>query len=177
MTVIWLWLGLLLWAWAAAPEPSRRTHSSALLIAVQDEVSPAVAEQLWRGADGYYRHCSVCHGDLLGGLEEARAAFPQDHQGCERCHRPHNPAQMPLERMNWRFAFSIGGAPALLEVASRFPTALALFSYVQATMPRPFPNSLSEQDYIDISLFLYAISGVLPQHIVEDSIGLEELVP
>ena len=109
-----------------------------------------------RGAALYAEHCAVCHGETGQGLSEARLAFPEDHRRCESCHRPHNPPQMDLQAMHSRNAFSIGDAPALLGegALANFSDEGVLRSYIRATMPRPFPGSLSDQDYADLSAFL-----------------------
>ena len=123
------------------------------------QVNPEVkteAPQQERGAALYAEHCAVCHGATRQGLSEARLAFPEDHRRCESCHRPNNPPQMDLLAMHSRNAFSVGDAPALVGegTLANFPNEAALRSYLSATMPRPFPGSLSEQDYRDLSVFL-----------------------
>ena len=109
-----------------------------------------------RGAALYTEHCAVCHGETGRGLSEARLAFPEDHRRCESCHRPNNPPQMDLLAMHSRSAFSVGNAPALVGegTLTNFPDEASLRSYISATMPRPFPGSLSEQEYRDLSAFL-----------------------
>jgi len=118
-------------------------------------------EQVLVGADLYYENCSVCHGDRAMGLEEARLVFPEDHQYCERCHRANNPSTMPLEFMNHRNAFNIGNAPALndREALKKWGSALGLYAYMSATMPRPFPSSLEEDEYLAITSFLLSANG------------------
>ena len=145
---------LLGWALASTQDSERRTHSSILV----DTANP----QVLRGAELYYASCAVCHGDTATGLAEARLSFPEDHQRCERCHRRNNPAQMNLGATTWRNAFSIGEAPGLVggDALSAFPNASVLFSYMSATMPRPFPGKLTSEDYLDITLFLLEANGV-----------------
>lgn len=139
---------------ASGQDNARRTHSSVLVTSSNARVL--------RGADLYYQHCSVCHGDLATGFAEARLSFPEDHQHCERCHRRSNPPQMQLEAMTWRNAFSLGEAPALVgETAlTAFPSAERLQNYLSATMPRPFPGMLSEDEYWNITLFLLEANGL-----------------
>lgn len=117
--------------------------------------------QTKRGETLYAEHCSVCHGKSARGLSEARLAFPEDHRRCESCHRPSNPPQMDLLAMHSRNAFSIGEAPALVgkDALAHFPNEEVLRSYISATMPRPFPGSLSEQDYRDLSAFLLELNA------------------
>ena len=78
------------------------------------QAAKEVQAQQERGAALYAEHCAVCHGKTRQGLSEAQLEFPEDHQRCERCHRPNNPPQMELLAMNARSAFSIGEAPALV---------------------------------------------------------------
>ena len=114
-----------------------------------------------RGAVLYAEHCAVCHGKTAQGFSEARLAFPEDHRRCESCHRPNNPPQMDLLAMHSRNAFSVGEAPALVGegALTAFPNEAALRSYISKTMPRPFPGSLSEQDYADLSAFLLGLKS------------------
>lgn len=139
---------------ASSRDEARRTHSS-VLVATENA-------RVLRGAELYYRHCSVCHGDRASGLAEARLSFPKEHQRCERCHRLNNPPQMNLGAMTWRSAFSIGEAPALVGkgALAAFPNAQALLTYTSATMPRPFPNKLTLEEYESITLFLLEANGI-----------------
>ena len=126
-------------------------------VGVEQAVAEEVHAQQERGAALYAEHCAVCHGKKRQGLSEARLAFPEDHQRCEGCHRPNNPPQMALSAMTSRRAFSVGEAPALVGegALTNFPNAEVLRSYISATMPRPFPGTLSEQEYNDLSVFLF----------------------
>ena len=62
--------------------------------------------------------------------------------------------------MHSRNAFSIGEAPALVGegALANFPNEVALRTYISATMPRPFPGSLSEREYADLSAFLLGLN-------------------
>jgi len=162
---------------ASAPEKDRRIHSSILVDT--DNV------QVLRGAEAYYQYCAVCHGDTAKGLDEARLAFPEEHQNCERCHRP---SASPLYSDNeWagRRAFSIGVAPALhknktlemqdktADVLTAFPNGLVLYSYIKAVMPRHAPSSLEDETYLDITAFLLEANGVT---IAESEVKLETIL-
>jgi len=147
---------------ASAPEKDRRIHSSILVDT--DNV------QVLRGAEAYYQYCAVCHGDTAKGLDEARLAFPEEHQNCERCHRP---SASPLYSDNeWagRRAFSIGVAPALhknktLEMQDKTAD--------EAVMPRHAPSSLEDETYLDITAFLLEANGVT---IAESEVKLETIL-
>jgi hypothetical protein len=123
---------------------------------------PDSSAQVRQGAELYDFNCSVCHGDTALGFEEAKLAFPEDHRRCERCHRPKNPPQMSLNQMEHNFAFSVGTPPALAgeTTLQNFPHGLALYHYLQATMPRPFPGALTDGEYLAITAFLLEANGV-----------------
>lgn len=119
------------------------------------------------GAAQYDYHCASCHGATGRGLAEARTAFPESDRRCERCHRPNNPAVLPPSALRPNDAFSLGRAPALLgeeaELRS-FGSAVALYDYLRATMPRFAPGSLREDTYLRITAFLSAAAGAdVPQ--------------
>lgn len=113
------------------------------------------------GAILYDHNCSACHGDTGGGMSEAKTSFPDDKRTCTRCHRPSNPPQMDHLAMNWRNAFDVGVAPPLIgrDALDGFASGAALFGYVRATMPRPWPGSLSDEEYLAITAFLAAANG------------------
>lgn len=113
------------------------------------------------GAILYDHNCSACHGDTGGGMSEAKTSFPDDKRTCTRCHKPSNPPQMDHLAMNWRNAFDIGVAPPLIGPAALdgFASGAVLFGYVRATMPRPWPGSLSDEEYLAITAFLAAANG------------------
>lgn len=138
---------------ASDPLREARTHSSLL--------TSSSNSQVLLGAELYYQNCSVCHGDTATGLAEARLAFPETEQKCEKCHRPNNPPQMALEQMSWRNAFSVGQAPALRGEGrlSKLANAYTLYAYTRASMPRPFPASLKDEDYWAITAFLLDINA------------------
>lgn len=145
-----LWLGLV----------SASNHADTSVPALT--LVPNSNAQVQQGAELYDFNCSVCHGDTALGFEEAKLAFPEDHRRCERCHRPKNPPQMNLNQMEHNFAFSVGTPPALTGEASllNFPHGLALYHYLRATMPRPFPGALTDEEYLAITAFLLHANGV-----------------
>ncbi|HEX7022812.1 MAG TPA: cytochrome c [Trueperaceae bacterium] len=134
-------------------------------------------QQVVRGAQLYDKNCAVCHGDTAAGFAEARTAFPEDHQRCERCHHPGNPAIERNMIISPRNAFSLGQPPALdaAEALGSFGTAEALYSYLKANMPRYEPGRLSNSEYLDVTAFLLDINGLLPPDTVVDEGNLAGL--
>lgn len=118
-------------------------------------------DQVRTGAALFDFHCSSCHGDSASGFAEAKLSFPEDHRTCTKCHRTSNPPQMSMDSMRYNFAFDIGNPPALRGpgVLAHFGNALALDAYLRATMPRPFPGSLADEDYWAITAFLLVANG------------------
>lgn len=130
------------------------------------------------GALLYDHHCSVCHGDTGGGLEEARLSFPESDRTCTRCHKTTNPPRMDHLAMDWRNAFDVGIAPPLVgEGASldRYANGAGLFGYLRATMPRPFPGSLGDEEYAKITAFLAAANGSEVEGAPTDPVALGEI--
>jgi hypothetical protein len=142
--------------------------------AARDELEPEIldiikgyGEQVRRGAEVYDLVCSNCHGNTGLGIEEGRAEFLPEHQRCEKCHRPFNAATLANVDISEKNAFNIGTPPALQdETLKKFGSAIGLYSYISAAMPRHDPGALSGQDYLDITAFLLALNDVLPQDIV-----------
>ena len=116
-------------------------------------------EQVLHGADLYFEHCSVCHGDTALGLAEAKTTFPEEHRKCTHCHKSNN-----TKLIDWRYIehnnmFDIGKPGALRGDLSSFPSALTLYTYIKVTMPRYEPDKLSGDDYMAITAFLAHING------------------
>lgn len=149
----------------------------AAVVALVHASAQTTAEEAWQsvalvagstrqaidGAALFAHHCSACHGDTGGGIEEARLSFPDTHRNCVRCHRTTNPPTMLLEEMTPRSAFDVGLAPPVVGPGfdlGKFGTGAGLYAYVQATMPRPFPAALDEDVYLAIVAFLLAANGV-----------------
>ncbi len=120
--------------------------------------------QLERGQAVYAFSCTTCHGATGQGFEEARAAFPEDHYDCIRCHGPLNPPVMsPAMIVQTQTVFSLGNAPALddAEVLSKYGSAAGLYTYVRATMPRWDPGRLDDDAYLDVTAFVLHLAGLL----------------
>jgi mono/diheme cytochrome c family protein len=149
-----LLIGLAVIGWGGAHAQPRAADAQASLALVAD-AGPDARE----GAILYAYHCAACHGDTGRGFAEARSVFPPTHRSCTRCHRPANPPTMPADAIRANDVFDIGRAPSLLgeETAlDRFGGPAALRAYVAATMPRPFPASLTDAEYDRIVAFLVA---------------------
>lgn len=134
-------------------------EEAAVTLALVEDGSELVRE----GAILYDHNCSACHGDTGRGMAEAKTSFPNDKRVCTQCHRPHNPPQMDHLAMNWRNAFDVGIAPPVIGpgALTGFGSGAALFGYVRATMPRPWPGSLSDEEYLAITAFLAATNGAV----------------
>lgn len=121
--------------------------------------------QVTRGAELFDLYCSACHGDTAQGLAEAQLSFPADHRDCASCHRTNNPPQMEHTMMRYNYAFSVGDPPALHgpDTLESFPNGFVLYHYIRATMPRPFPGMLSDDEYLAITAFLLELHQPLPE--------------
>jgi len=158
-TAPWVVIGialasLALWNLGAAQTTAAEAAATLALV-------PNASGLVRDGAILYDHNCSACHGDTGQGLAEAKTSFPEDKRNCTSCHRPSNPAQMDHLAMNWRFAFDVGVAPAVIGdgALSAFGTGTALFGYIRLTMPRPWPDSLTSDEYLRITTFLAAANG------------------
>ncbi|MDZ7705635.1 MAG: hypothetical protein U5L04_14265 [Trueperaceae bacterium] len=120
--------------------------------------------QVTHGAELFDLYCSACHGDTAQGLAEAQLSFPADHRDCTSCHRTNNPPQMEHTMMRYNYAFSIGEPPALHGdgTLASFPNGFVLYHYIRATMPRPFPGMLADDEYLAITAFLLELHQPLP---------------
>jgi cytochrome c len=105
------------------------------------------SQQVFRGAELYEWHCSVCHGPTgLGRL---------DMQGND----------------DERDVFSIGDAPDIytLGTLEKFVNAGVLSSYIQSAMPRYEPGRLTTQEALDITAFLLALHGQTLEALTEEN--------
>ena len=155
------WLGMLL---ALSLVPSGRADGSNG--ARTDASGPhSLAAQLERGQAVYAFSCTTCHGATGQGFAEARSAFPADHYECVRCHGPLNPPVMSPEMIAQnQSVFSLGNAPGLAdaEALTTYGTAAGLYAYVRATMPRWDPGRLDDDAYLDVTVFVLHLAGLLP---------------
>lgn len=136
----------------------------------------SLAAQLERGQAVYAFSCTTCHGATGSGFAEARAAFPDDHYQCSRCHMPLNPPVMTQQQIDQtQSVFSLGDAPPLNDphALARLGSAVGLHGYVRATMPRWDPGRLDDDAYIDVTVFVLSLAGLLPER--ADAISLDDL--
>jgi len=132
--------------------------------------------QLERGQAVYAFSCTTCHGATGSGFAEARAVFPEDHYHCTRCHMPLNPPVMTQQQIDQtQSVFSLGDAPPLNDphALARFGNAAGLHGYVRATMPRWDPGRLDDDAYLDVSVFVLHLAGLLPER--DDALSLDDL--
>ncbi len=128
----------------ATPTPDR-------LAAPPTVPAPTQADE---GAQLYWLHCQPCHGDRGQGLTDApdddwRAQYPEEDQFCwnSGCH-----GERPYEN-----GFTIPRqVPALIsgDSLSKFHTAVDVYNYVRAAMPRQAPGTLADEEYLGIVAFL-----------------------
>jgi mono/diheme cytochrome c family protein len=131
---------------------------------LRDWLVAGAPEAVVRGAIVYDLNCAVCHGDTGLGYAEAKLAFPEDHRGCTRCHRPGNEREMSFETMNERVhnLFDVGNPPALRgpSALTSFPSDTVLLAYTRATMPRYQPGRLSDEEYAQVVAFMRWIGTI-----------------
>ena len=132
--------------------------------------SAVASEQVTRGEELYRRNCAVCHGATALGFDEAKAAFPEEHRRCERCHKTNNPRIWNLKTTVHNNMFSLGTPPALRGEGTlhAFADANALFHYTRATMPRYAPGRLTDAQYWDVAAYLLELRGTSPQGVITE---------
>lgn len=137
-------------AQTAEPTPDR-------LAAPPTVPAPTQADE---GAQLYWLYCQPCHGDKGQGLTDApdddwRSQYPPEEQYCwnSGCH-----GTSPYEE-----GFTIPKQiPAVIGEGSltRFATLGDMFAFVQTAMPFQMPNSLTDQEYLQVVAFLARENGV-----------------
>jgi hypothetical protein len=99
-----------------------------------------------------------CHGDQGQGLtDEFRQIWVEDHQNCwaKGCHGGRVADEgFPIPRY-------VPPVTAPITIQAHFPEALELFSYLQTTHPPQRPGVLAEEDYWDLTSFVYYKNGFL----------------
>lgn len=145
----------------ASPEPDATSDAGRL-------VEPPVSDpptQVEVGHQAYWFSCMVCHGDRGQGLtDEWRNVNPPEDRNCwqSRCHAPNHPPdgfEIP------RTAPTVIGTGTL----SGFQTAADLNEYLRATMPWPFPNIMTDEQYWGLVAYLGDANRVV--------LGREPLAP
>ena len=136
------------------------------------------SEQVTRGGELYRTNCAVCHGATALGFDEARAAFPEEHRRCTRCHKTNNPRTWNLNTVHNNM-FSLGAPPALRGEGTlhAFADASALFYYMRATMPRYAPGRLSDAQYWDVAAYLLSLRDASPQNVITQENAATFLLP
>jgi mono/diheme cytochrome c family protein len=111
---------------------------------------PAEPSQADKGAQVYWLSCLPCHGDKGQGLtQEFIQTYPEEDHNCwaSGCHG-NNP---------YESGFTIPKTiPAVISAGTlqKFPNALALHSYISATMPFWKPGSLSNDEAWQVTAFV-----------------------
>jgi cytochrome c len=118
---------------------------------------PASPLQADYGAQVYWLYCSPCHGDKAQGLtDEFRQQYPPEDQNCwkSHCHG----------KVTYENGFTIPTlVPQLVGPGSlaKFPTAANLYGFIHAAMPFQKPNSLTDEQYYQITAFLLRQNGLI----------------
>lgn len=118
---------------------------------------PATPSQADYGAQVYWLNCSACHGDQAQGLtDEFRRLYPPEDQNCwkSHCHG----------KVTYENGFTIPTlVPQLVGHGSlaKFATAANLYGFIHAAMPFQKPNSLTDEQYYQITAFLLRQNGLI----------------
>lgn len=140
------------------------------------DTGPTLDAQLQRGQAVYAFSCTTCHGATGAGFEEARSVFPVDHYHCVRCHAPANPPVMTQQQIDQtQSVFSLGDPPPVNDphALARFGSAAGLLGYVRATMPRWDPGRLDDDAFLDVTVFVLHLAGLLPER--GEALSLDDL--
>ena len=118
---------------------------------------PANPSQADYGAQVYWLNCSACHGDKAQGLtDDFRKQYPPEDQNCwkSHCHG----------KITYENGFTIPTlVPQLVGPGSlaKFPNAANLYGFMHAAMPFQKPNSLTDEQYYQITAFLLRQNGLI----------------
>jgi hypothetical protein len=108
------------------------------------------------GRQVYYLNCMPCHGDVGQGLtDEWRAVWVDDHQNCwaKGCHGGRVEDEgFPLPRT----IPAVIGSEAQM---AQHVTETELVSYLEETHPPQRPGKLEEQEYEEVTAFLWHENG------------------
>jgi mono/diheme cytochrome c family protein len=111
---------------------------------------PASPSQADKGAQVYWLACLPCHGDRGQGLaEEFKQTYPEEDRNCwnSGCH-----GERPYEN---GFTLPKTIPPVIGDgMLQKFPDALALRSYIFATMPFWKPGSLTDEEAWQVTAFV-----------------------
>lgn len=155
-----IWMGPNDYGGMPSPDAMPSPTSYPVLQNLLAGASPQVAA----GAHTYHVVCATCHGPTGKGFAEAKLAFIPDHRHCERCHLPGNPPRWSDTPITPHNSFSLGDPPALrgTDLLQEYPTPSALFRFLRKAMPRYDPGKFSDQTYVQLTAFLWALNGAMP---------------
>lgn len=106
------------------------------------------------GAQVYFYHCLVCHGDRGQGLDAWRQMLPPPDNNCWRskCHAPNH--------LPDGFTFPQEVPPVIGPFAlTGFQNARNLHTFLRTKMPFQQPGSLTEEEYWQLTAFLVRANG------------------
>jgi mono/diheme cytochrome c family protein len=133
---------------------------------------PASPSQADYGAQVYWLNCSPCHGDKAQGLtDEFRQQYPPGDQNCwkSHCHG----------EVTYENGFTIPTlVPQLVGPGSlaKFPTAANLYGFIHAAMPFQKPNSLTDEEYYQITAFLLRQNGLIHDQMEVTASNLSSII-
>jgi len=137
-----------------AEEPSPTPDMSRL----DEPPLPANPTQYERGRHLFWLNCAACHGDAGQGLtDEYRALYVEDANCWARgCHAGRNEDKgFPIPHDVPPIISSTGTLPP-------FTTPEQLFDFLQTTHPPQNPGFMPDQDYWDLTAYLWTENGRLP---------------
>jgi cytochrome c len=134
-----------------------QTTAIATIDRLAEPTLPANPSQADYGAQVYWLNCSACHGDRAQGLtDEFRQLYPPEDQNCwkSHCHG----------KVTYENGFTVPTlVPQLVGTGSlaKFDTAANLYGFIHAAMPFQKPNSLTDEQYYQITAFLLRQNGLI----------------
>lgn len=133
---------------------------------------PSTPSQADYGAQAYWLSCSPCHGDKGQGLtDEFRQQYPPEDQNCWKSHCHGN--------VTYENGFKIPKVvPQLVGsgALAKFPSAANLYAFIHAAMPFQKPNSLSDEQYYQITAFLLRQNTLIDNNTEVNASNAERIV-
>lgn len=141
-----------------AAQPSSTAAEEALSVTPTPTIDRLAApptvfppSQADEGAQLFWLYCQPCHGDQGQGLtDEWRAQYPEDHQNCWS-HGCHSQSPYPDGFILPTRVPAVIGEGSLF----RFATVGQLYYFIRAEMPFEHPGSLTDEEYLALSSFLW----------------------
>lgn len=140
--------------------PPVRSDSTATPTPAFDRLAtPAVPDNptpIDLGRHVYYVNCIPCHGDVGQGLtDEWRAVWVDDHQNCwaKGCHGGR------VEDEGFPLPHTIPAVIGPEAKMAQHVTSVELLAYLETTHPPQRPGKLEEQEYEDVTAFLWHENG------------------